>query len=140
MTTPIRYNCFYGDLGKKIHDLGNDTLKICLTNTAPDVVNHKVFADLTEIAAGGGYTAGGWSIGAHTWAESGAGVWDLVQSADAPITATTGFGPYRYVHLYNFSAAAKNLLWYWDLGSSISTPAGQTFTELHGSRMLRLGS
>ena len=45
---------FVEDLCKKVHKLDTDTLKIALTNTAPNAATHKVFADVTEIGAGNG--------------------------------------------------------------------------------------
>jgi hypothetical protein len=48
-----------------------------------------------------------------------------------------GFGPFRYVVLYNDTAAAKNLIGYWDYGSSISlTQAGETFVTDFGSSIM----
>jgi hypothetical protein len=53
-----KFNQFVQDVANKAHNLGSDTLKIMLTNVAP-VATNAVKADLTDIAAGNGYTAGG---------------------------------------------------------------------------------
>jgi len=53
-----KFNSFVEALAEKKHDLGADTLKVMLTNAAP-VATNAVKADLTEISAGNGYTAGG---------------------------------------------------------------------------------
>src|ERR1051326_8718544 len=53
-----KFNAFVADIANKVHNLGSDTLKVMLTNTAPAATN-AVKADITEIAAGNGYTAGG---------------------------------------------------------------------------------
>jgi hypothetical protein len=53
-----KFNSFVEALAEKKHDLGADTLKVLLANTAP-VATNSVKADLTEITAGNGYTAGG---------------------------------------------------------------------------------
>ena len=45
-------------LPEKVHNLQSDTLRIMLSNTAPAATN-AVKADITEIAAGNGYAAGG---------------------------------------------------------------------------------
>lgn len=58
MATFNKFNAFVQDLTRKVHNLNSDTLKILLTNVAP-VATNAVKADLTEIAAGNGYTAGG---------------------------------------------------------------------------------
>ena len=53
-----KFNAFVADVANKVHNLGADTLKILLTDTAP-VATNAVKANLTEIAAGNGYAAGG---------------------------------------------------------------------------------
>lgn len=53
-----KFNAFVEAVAEKVHNLGADTLKVMLTNVAP-VATNSVKADLTEIAAGNGYTAGG---------------------------------------------------------------------------------
>ena len=61
MATYTKFNQFVEDLCKGVHNLATGTLKIMLTLTAP-VATNSVKADLTEIAAGNGYTAGGTAI------------------------------------------------------------------------------
>src|ERR1700716_2428459 len=58
MATFNKFNAFVADVANKVHNLGADTLKVMLTNTAP-VATNAVKADTPEIAAGNGYTAGG---------------------------------------------------------------------------------
>ena len=53
-----KFNAFVADVANKVHNLGADTLKIMLTNTAPAAGN-AIKTDITEIAAGNGYAAGG---------------------------------------------------------------------------------
>lgn len=137
MATPIPFDCFALDLGKKIHNLSTDTLKVYLTNTAPNVAAHAVYADLADLATAGGYTAGGQSIGANTWSQTG-GVAALAPGADLTFTATTGFGPFRYAVLYNFTAANKNLICYWDNGAAVTVAAGANFTVDFGAKVLEL--
>ena len=53
-----KFRAFVEDEAEKVHNLGSDTLKVLLTNVAP-VNTNSVKADLTEISAGNGYSAGG---------------------------------------------------------------------------------
>ena len=66
-----KFNSFVEAVAEKTHNLGSDTLKVALTNSAP-VATNTVFANITEIAAGNGYTAGGTRCGAVTWARTAA--------------------------------------------------------------------
>ena len=122
-----KFSQFVADVANKIHNLGSDTLKILLTNTAP-VATNAVKADLTEISAGNGYTAGG-NVAALTSSTQASGLYKLVLANPATWTAAGGsIGPFRYAALYNSTAAAGNLVGYWDYGSAVTLAAGETFT------------
>lgn len=126
MATYNKFDSFVGDLCNKVHNLGSDTLKLLLTNTAP-VRTNTVKANLTEIAAGNGYTAGGATVTGVTDTDATGTV--TLASADATITASGGtIGPFRYVGLYNSTTAGGSLISWWDYGSSITLNDGETFT------------
>lgn len=112
----------------KVHNHNADTFKIALTNTAP-VATNTVFANITEIAAGNGYTAGGNTMTITSCAQtSGTLNWIL---ADTTFTASVGsIGPFRYAVLYNSTPTSPlaPLIAYWDYGSSITLAAGESFT------------
>ena len=59
MATFVKFESFVEALAEKVHNLGADTLKVMLTNTAPNASTNTVKVDITEISAGNGYTAGG---------------------------------------------------------------------------------
>ena len=59
MAAYVKYQNFVEDLIEGVHDFDLHTFKIALSNTAPNVATHAVLADVTEIAAGNGYSAGG---------------------------------------------------------------------------------
>lgn len=121
-----KFNAFVEDLAEKVHNLGADTLKILLTNTAP-VATDAVKADLTEISAGNGYSAGGTTVTITSSAQS-SGTYKLVGS-DVVFTASGGtIGPLRYAVLYNDTSASDSLIGWWDYGSSITLNSGETFT------------
>ena len=112
-------------VAEKVHNLGSDVLMVMLTNTAPLATN-AVKADITEIAAGGGYTTGGMAAATTSSTQTG-GVYKLVL-ADVVFTATGTIGPFRYAVLYNSTTATGNLIGFWDYGSSLTLNTGETFT------------
>lgn len=121
-----KFNSFAEAVAEKVHNLGSDTLKVLLTNTAPSAAN-TVKANITEIAAGNGYTAGGAVMTQTSSAQTG-GVYKLVL-ADAIITAAGGaIGPFRYAVLYNDTATNDELIGWWDYGSSITLQDGDNVT------------
>jgi len=126
MATYTKFNCFVADVSNKVHNLGSDTLKILLTNTVPLAAN-SVKADLTEISAGSGYTAGGLSVTGVTSTQT-SGTYKLVSSADPVLTASGTVGPFRYAVLYNSTTVSGNLIAWWDRGSSVTLASSDTFT------------
>lgn len=117
---------FSQDIGRKVHNLNADVLKWMLTNVAP-VATNTVKADITEIAAGNGYTAGGSAIGGNAWTHT-AGVARLT-GGNVTITAAGGnIGPQRYAALYNDTAANDELLGWTDYGSSFTLLDGESLT------------
>ena len=92
------------------------------------MATNAVKADVTEIAAGNGYTAGG-NVCALTSSAQTAGLYKLVLATPATWTAAGGaIGPLRYAVLYNSTAVAGNLIGWWDYGSSVTLGSGETFT------------
>lgn len=123
-----KFHAYVEHLAEKVHDLQSDTLKVCLTNTAPAAAN-AVRADLTEIAAGNGYTAGG-SQAVQSSSAQTSGTYKLVL-ADVTFTATGGsIGPFRYAVLYNDTptSPADPLIGYWDYGTALTVTNGNSFT------------
>src|SRR3954469_10669097 len=102
MASFSKFNQFAEDLAAGVHNLKTGTshvLKVLLTNTAP-VATNAVKADLTEISAGNGYSAGG-TTATFTSGVQLSGTYKLVLS-DVTFTASGGsIGTFRYVVLYN---------------------------------------
>jgi hypothetical protein len=122
-----KFNSFVEDLAEKVHNLGADTLKVALTNSAP-VASNTVLANITQIAGSGGYTTGGATVTVSTSAQT-SGTYKLVGSLASPTwTASGAFGPFRYAVLYNSTAASSQLIGWWDYGSAITLASGDTFT------------
>ncbi len=129
MATYVKFDAFVENLAEKVHNLGSDTLKVGLTNTAPTAASDTIWANITEITAQNGYSAGGAAVTISSSAQT-SGTYKLVL-ADEVFTASGGsFGPFRYVVLYNDTptSPADPLISYWDYGSSISINDGETFT------------
>lgn len=121
-----KFNAFVENLAEGKFNLGTDTLKVMLTNTAPLATN-SVKADLTEISAGNGYTAGGVTASVSSSSQS-SGVYKLVLSDPATISASGGsVGPFRYAVLYSDTAANDELIGWWDYGSSVTLASGESF-------------
>lgn len=119
-------------IGKGVHNWSTATLKVALTNTVPNAATNTVLADITQIAATGGYTAGaggGYAVSGLSYTES-AGVATLTFT-DLVITATGGsVGPFRYAVLYNDSATSPvdALIGFLDYGSALTLADTETLT------------
>lgn len=124
MAAATKFQDFSEQIIRGVHDWDAHTFKVMLTNTAP-VATNTVKADLTEISAGNGYTAGG---SATTITVSETGGTTTVSGTEVVFTATGAVGPFRYATLYNDTAASKNLVQFWDYGSAVTLAAGETFT------------
>lgn len=126
MATYNKFNSFVEAVAEKVHNLGSDTLKVMLTNTAPVATNTQK-TDLTEISAGNGYTAGG-TAASITSSSQTSGTYKLVLG-DVVFTASGGtIGPFRYAVLYNDTATNDELIGWWDYGSAVTLNSGETFT------------
>ena len=136
MAAFVKFEAFSEHLAEKVHDLNADTLRVYLSNTAPDVAADVVKADLAEIAGGNGYTANGEDTQNST---SRSGGTTSVVGVDIVWTASGGaIATFRYSVLYNDTPTSPTdpLLGYWDYGSSITLAAGETFTTDFGASIL----
>src|SRR5258706_4510552 len=95
-----KFNCFVADVANKVHNLGSDTLKIMLTNSAPSASN-TIAANITEISAGNGYTAGGLTLTVTASSQTG-GVYKLL-GHDPSITASCAVVPFQYSGPFNYT-------------------------------------
>jgi len=126
MATAVLFNDFPEQESRGNHDFGSDAFYWCLTNTAPNATD-TVLTDITQIAAGNGYTAGGAAATSVTISETGGTV--TVASGPTVFTASAGdFAAARYAVLYNFTSASKFLVGYVDHGSSFTITDGNTYT------------
>jgi len=125
MAALTKFNCFSVDLATKVHNLNADALKVLLSNVAP-VATNAVKADITEIAAGFGYTAGGLLAPFVSGADT-AGLYKLILSPVQFAAAGGSFATFRYAVLYNSTPAAGNLIGWVDYGAPITLTNGNSF-------------
>jgi hypothetical protein len=121
-----KFNIFVSDLCAKQHNLNTDALKIMLTNTAP-VASNTIKANLTEIAAGNGYTAGG-TQATFVSGNDTSGTYKLILSPVVFTASGGSIGPFEYAVLYNSTATNGNLIAWWDYGTAITLTNGNSFT------------
>lgn len=122
MATFNKFNSFTEALAEKVHNLGSDTLKVALTNSAP-VASNTVLANITEIS----YT----NLSSRTLTVSSSsqtsGTYKLVL-ADLVLTASGSVGPFRYVVIYNDTATNDELIAWFDYGSALTLANTDTLT------------
>ena len=134
MATYNKFQCFVEDICEKKHNLGSDTLKVALTATAnaPVATNTKL-ADLTTVAVT--------NLDSVTLTVSSSsqtsGTYKLVV-ADKTMTANGSVGPFQYVVIYNDSASNKELICWYDYGSSVTLASGDTFKLDFGTELFSL--
>lgn len=127
MATFNKFDAFVEHVAEKVHNLGSDTLKIMLTNTAPVAAN-TVLADLTDLSTANGYTAGGTQATQSSSAQT-SGTYKLV-CADVTFAASGGsIGPFRYAVMYNDTptSPADPLVGWWDYGTNVTITDGNSF-------------
>ena len=126
MATFNKFNSFVEALAEKTHNLGSDTLKVVLSNSAPVNTNTQL-SNITQISGVNGYTTGGTAATISSSAQT-SGTYKLVL-ADVVFTASGGsIGPFQYVVLYNDTATNDELIGWYDYGSAVTITNSNTFT------------
>jgi hypothetical protein len=126
MATFTKFNSFVEALAEKVHNLGSDTLKLALTNSAPNATDTQL-SQITQIANGNGYTTGGATITVSSSAQS-SGTYKLVIT-DVTFTASGGsMGTFQYGVIYNDTATNDELIGYYNNGSAVTLAVGDSFT------------
>jgi hypothetical protein len=96
------------DFVKGVHQPGH-TYKLALTNTEPNIATVDSFDDITEISAGNGYTAGGYTLANVAITRTGAVT--KFDADDITIAASGGsIGPFQWGVLYNDTATGNNAI------------------------------
>lgn len=126
MATFTKFQPFVENLGRKVFNLHTDSLKVMLTLVAPAATDGTK-SQLTEIAAGNGYTAGGTAVANNAYSQtSGTG---KLTGDDVVFTASgAAIANFRYAVLYDDTAASDELIGFWDYGSTVTLNAGESLT------------
>jgi hypothetical protein len=107
-----------------VHNLATNTLRIALSNTLP-VNTYSTLSQISQIAAGGGYSTGGFAI-TTTSSTQTAGVYKLILQ-DFTLTATGTIAPWQYAVLYNDTAASDPLILWYTYAAVVNMVSGNTF-------------
>ncbi len=130
----VKINDFVEDLVNGVHNFSSDTFRLALSNTDPAAEasnptadGNGVLANVTQIA----YTNLPGAV-APTLDNVSAVLASGTLTFDADDEAITASGgaanPFRYVYLYNDTAANDPLIGYWDYGSSLTLADGESLT------------
>ncbi len=133
MALAIQLNGFSEHLGRAVHNLASDQLMVALSNVAPaaedtppNVLTANCFlTNVSQIANIG--NAAGLDVNTVSFDQVG-GVADLAISAIS-VTASAGtVGPFRYIYLYNSTAAGDPLVTCHDNLQEVTLLQGQVFS------------
>lgn len=121
MASFVKINAFTEALAEKKHNLGSDTLKVALTNTA----HTSTWSQLSELTQVSYTNLSDRTVTTSSSAQT-SGTYKLVL-ADLTLTSSGTVGPFRYIYLYNDTATNDDLICYWDFGSEVTMGVGGTF-------------
>ena len=135
MATYNKFQCFVEDICEKKHNLASDTLKVALSNAsnAPSASADVKLADITTVSTANLDTT---TLTVSSSSQS-SGTYKLVV-ADLTMTASGAVGPFRYVIIYNDTAANDELICWFDYGSEVTLHANDTFKLDFGTELFSL--
>ena len=122
MASYTKFNSFVEAIAEKSHNLGSDTLKVALTNSAP-VASNTVLANITEIS----YTNCSTRTITVSASSQTSGTYKLV-CTDLVLTASGTVGPFRYIVIYNDTATNDELIAFFDHGTNVTMQSSDTYT------------
>ena len=133
MATYTKFQQFVEDLAHGVHDLETDAITVALSNTAPSASADAVLGDITTVS-----TANLDDVTPTVSSSSQtSGTYKLVV-ADKTLTATGDVPAFRYVIIYNDTAANKELICFFDYGSEVTLAKDDTFTLDFGDQLFSL--
>ena len=135
MATFNKFNSFVEALAEKAHNLGSDTLKVAFSNAsnAPSASADVKLADITTVSVA--------NLDSVTLTVSSSsqtsGTYKLVV-ADKTLTASGAVPAFRYVIIYNDTAANDELIAWYDYGSEVTLAKDDTFKLDFGDQLFSL--
>lgn len=123
MATYSKYNDFTEQLVNGVHNFSAHTFKVALSNGTPSAA-HTTLSAISELSTANGYTAGG--VATTIGVSETSGTVTVTATDPAAWTASGAGITFRYAALYNDTSASKNLVAYWDNGSSTTVTSGNT--------------
>ena len=135
MATYNKFQCFVEDLAEKKHNLSSDALKVAFSNAsnAPSASADVKLADITTITA---TNLGDVTLTVSSSSQT-SGTYKLVV-ADKTLTATGAVPAFRYVIIYNDTAANDELICWYDYGTEVTLASGDTFKLDFGTELFSL--
>ncbi len=122
MASFVKFQPFVENLAEKVFNLGSDQLVIALTNTAPT----NTFSTLSQVTEISYTNCSSRNVTTASSAQT-SGTYKLTLT-DLVLTASGTVGPFRYVVLYDDTAASDQLIASWDYGSAVTLANTDTFT------------
>jgi hypothetical protein len=133
MATFVVVHEFANHLGQGDVELDAHTFKAVITNTAPAQATNAVLADLTQIAATGGYAAATLASVTFTETGSGTGIWEFDSAPFAWTASGANFATGQYIYVYDDTHASGVLVGYLNYGSTFVVTDGNTLTVTPGA-------
>jgi hypothetical protein len=122
MATFVKFQPFVEALAEKSHNLGSDQLVVALSATAPT----NTWATLSQVTQVSYTNLSSRNVTTASSAQT-SGTYKLTCN-DLVLTASGNVATFRYVILYNDTAASDELIGYYDYGSNVTMSNGETFT------------
>lgn len=127
MATYTKVNKFVLNLGNKAFNLSSDQLKVALTNTLPVVSTANQYSDLVSPVATTNLSgATPFNLTTTSYTQT-SGTSKLIL-ANLTLTATGTVAAFRYIVIYDDTATNKELIGFYDYGSTVNLGTGDTFT------------
>lgn len=132
MAAFTKFEPFVENLAEKVFNLGSDTITVALSATAP-TASWGTLSQVTEVS----YTNLSSRVVTISASSQTSGTYSAV-ATDLVLTASGAVATFRYVILYDDTAASDQLIGSYDYLSNVTLANGETFTLDFGATLLTL--